>query len=241
MEADTRKKIQLVLALAIAIAAIRTGYILYERKTESQPAPKQETALNPDYYVVPKKLYPYDLKSAKQLTKQPVWVKVGYSIARFPYNKATRKSDFAHEKGTLGPLQKIDIKDVVLDTSPGSPGQRQIMAVYEENGEMYSFPIGSYSDGNYHFISDDMLFNQDPHELYKHWPADIWADIDQHQVKTGMNQLQVDFAIGFGSPEVSSDSSYVTVHYPNGGKPMVVTYRNGKAAEIKEDKTSQGS
>ena len=48
--------------------------------------PESSPPLNPDYYVVPKKLYAYDLKSAKQLTQQPVWVKVGYSSTYYRYD-----------------------------------------------------------------------------------------------------------------------------------------------------------
>ena len=233
MEAEARKKIQIFLAVAIAVAAARTAYILYERKAESQQVEKQAPPLNPDYYVTPKKLYPYDLKSAKQLTKQPVWVKVGYAIAFYPYNETRRRSDFAHEKGTLGPIQKLNIENVVLDASPGNPGQHQIMALFRQNGQMYSFPIGAVKNGDYHFYSDDMLFIQDPHELYKHWPADIWAAIDKHEAKAGMNQLQIGFALGLGSSEGSGDPDNGTMYYANGGNPISVTYSNGKAVDVK--------
>jgi hypothetical protein len=47
-----------------------------------------------------------------------------------------------------------------------------------------------------------------------------------------MNELQADFAIGMGVPQQSMDSSTKTVKYPNGGKPLMIVYRNGKAAEI---------
>jgi len=76
-----KQKIQIALAIAIAVAAVRTGYVLYGRYAESKhEAPPTAVAvppLNADYYVVPKKLYPYDLKSARELTQQPVWVKEG--------------------------------------------------------------------------------------------------------------------------------------------------------------------
>ena len=242
MDSEARQKIQVVLVIAIAVAAIRTGYILYERRAESQAeVQKQAPPLNPDYYVTPKKLYSYDLKSAQQLTQQPVWVKVGYSIAYYPYDAARKKSDFKHQKGTLGPLEKLDIKNVVLDTSPDAPGERQIMAVFKENGSTYSFPIGSVRDGDYHFLSNDMLFIQDPHELYKHWPADIWSAIDQHQVKPGMSQLQADFAIGLGQPENSGGYGEGTMWYSNGGKPLEVTYNHDKAVEIHEGQARKGS
>jgi hypothetical protein len=86
--------------------------------------------------------------------------------------------------------------------------------------------------GDYKIYSDEIFFYQDPKELYKHWPADVWSAIDNHQVKPGMNELQADFAIGMGRPESSGDSDKV-VNYPNGGKPLTVIYRNGKAVEVK--------
>jgi hypothetical protein len=56
--------------------------------------------------------------------------------------------------------------------------------------------------------------------------------VEHHEVKPGMNELQADFAIGMGVPDAGG-SSEKTVRYPNGGKPLVVTYREGKAIEIK--------
>ena len=81
LDPGVKQKIQIALALAIAVAAVRTGYVLYQRYAEKNPQAQQQAAappLNPDYYVVPKRLHPYDLKSARELTKQPVWVKEGY-------------------------------------------------------------------------------------------------------------------------------------------------------------------
>ncbi len=228
-----KKKIQIVLFVAIALVAARTGYVLYQRHVVNSKPAAQAPPLNPDYYVTPKKLYPYDLKSAKQLTQQPVWVKVGYSIVFYAYNPASHRVDFSHDAGQLLPIQKLNIKDVVTAVAPSAPGERQIMATFEQDGKSYAFSIGSLKDGNYQFYSDDMLFIQDPHELYKHWPADVWAAIDRHEVKPGMNELQADFAIGLGVLEGSGDSDVRTLDYPNGGKPVSITFRNGKAAEVR--------
>jgi hypothetical protein len=231
MSPETRQKVQLFLSLAIVVAAIRTGYILYERHESnitpvSQPAPP----LNPDYYVVPKKLYPYDLKSARQLTQQPVWVKEGYRYTVFPYRDG--HTDFSHQAGLLLPIQKLQIRDVVLDVTPGETDQRQVMAIFEDEGKQYAFPIGSLKNGAYQIYSDEMLYIQDPHELYKHWPPEVWQAIEQHQVETGMNELQADFAIGMGVPQPGSGETKV-VNYPNGGKPLTITYNDGKAVGIK--------
>ena len=235
MSPELKKKVQLVLVAAIVISGARAAYIIYQRRTEKAAEAKKQEAppLNPDYYVSPKKLYPYDLKSARQLTQQPVWVKEGYRYTYYPYNPATHRADFGHEAGQLLPIEKLEVKDVVTDVTPGAADQKQVMAVFEKEGKSYAFPIGSLKSGNYQIYSDEMLFIQDPHELYNHWPADVWSAISNHEVKPGMNELQTAFSIGMGVPEASDDASVKTVKYPNGGKPVSVTYRNGKAAEIK--------
>jgi hypothetical protein len=242
MAPETKQKIQLVLAAAIAISAGRAAYIMYERHTSKIESTKKQAAapLNADYYVTPKKLHPYDLKSARQLTEQPVWVKEGYRYTYYPYDPATHRTNFAHESGTLLPLQELHVKDVVTDVSPGTPDQRQVMAVFDQDGNSYAFPIGAVKGSDYRIYSDEMLFIQDPHELYKHWPAEIWDAIDKHEVKPGMNELQADFAIGMGTPEPPREPAVKTVHYPNGGRPLAVIYRQGKASEIKDGSSSGG-
>jgi hypothetical protein len=216
------------------VAALRTAYILYERHEENlAQASRQPPPLNPDYYVTPRKLHPYDLASARQLTQQPVWVRVGYGSMYYPYDRSRRRSDFSHAAGKLGPLEKLDIQDVAADLSPGSSDQRQVMAIFDKDGKTFSFPIGSEKDGSYQIYSDDMLFIEDPHQLYKHWPAGVWQAIDNHEVRAGMNELQADFAVGLGIPEGSGASSTRTLDYPNGGKPLRITYDHEKAVDIK--------
>jgi hypothetical protein len=234
------KKLQVLMGITILVAGLRVAYIFYERHEEQAQEARQAAPppLKADYYVTPRKLYPYDLKSAKQLTQQPVWVKVGYSITYFPYNKTTGRVDFVHDAGLLLPIEKLDIKDVITASAPKDPGEKQAMAVFARDGKMYAFSIGVEKDNEFHFSSDDMLFIEDPHQLYKHWPADVWSAIDQHQVKPGMNDLQADFAAGMGVPEPGGDDDNKTVNYPNGGKPLSVTYRNGKITDIKPGTSS---
>ncbi|HLK31534.1 MAG TPA: hypothetical protein VKT29_00510, partial [Terriglobales bacterium] len=79
MRPETRKYIQVFLAIALIAAAVRLLIIFRERHEPARQGKVQSAPpLDPTYYVVPKKLYPYDLKSARQLTQQPVWVKEGY-------------------------------------------------------------------------------------------------------------------------------------------------------------------
>ena len=234
---QAKKRIQLALALALIAAGVRAAYILYQRHEDYVAAEKQKQARNagysnPDYYVTPKKLYPYDLKSAQQLTQQPVWVKEGYRYTYYRYVPVVKTVDFKHEVGTLGPIERLDIKDVIAVSAPG--GRKQVVAIFEKDGKSYAVPIGFETEaGQYKIYSDEMFYVEDPHDLYKHWPPDVWNAIAQHEVKPGMNELQADFAVGMGLPDAGASSDEKTVHYPNGGKPLVVTYRGGDATEIK--------
>lgn len=231
----TARIIQLVLLVVIAAAGIHFYLYMRDRNTTLvvTSAPKTEKLLDPDAYVLPKKLHPQDLQDAKELTKQPAWVRAGYQMVYYPFNGHT---DFAHEAGRLGPIEKLDIKDVVVDRPP--KGEKQVMAVFEKDGKRYAFPIGNAEDNSYTIYSDDVLFIQDPYELYKHWPPDVWQAIDNHQVKPGMNELQASFAVGVGTPEGTGTDNPRIVNYENDGHPLRVTFDNGKATEITPGATS---
>lgn len=238
MEASTKQKIHLVLFLAIIVSGIRVAWIFYERHEEAISSAKREApALNPDFYVTPKKIYAYDLKTAKkELTAQPAWVKVGYFYPYYPYDSAARHADLAHEAGKLGPLEKIDPQDVLLQAAPGKAGEREILAVFKKDGKTYATGVGNERDGDFKFYCNDMLYFEDPHQLYKHWPADVWQNIDQHQVKQGMSEMQTSFALGIGLLEQGGDETSKTLDYPNGGKPLNVTFHYGKVVEIQPGK-----
>src|SRR5580693_3886545 len=129
---ELKQRIQLVLIVALLVSGTRLAFVLYQRhESAMEQAKKSAPPLNADYYVTPKKLHPYDLKSARQLSEQPVWVKEGYRYTYYPYDDLRKRSDFAHEAGTLPPLAELHIKDVVTDVSPGLADQRQVMAVFD--------------------------------------------------------------------------------------------------------------
>ena len=102
MTAELKSKIQLLLIVAIAVSGARAGYVVYQRHAEKvKEAKKEAPPLNPDYYVVVKKLYPHDLKSARELTQQPVWVKEGYRFSYYPYDPANHRLEMSHAAGML--------------------------------------------------------------------------------------------------------------------------------------------
>jgi hypothetical protein len=236
MSDEAKQRIQIALVLAVVVAGLRAGYILYRRHEDNLALQAQQKAKdagysNADYYVVPKKLHPYDLKSAKQLTEQPIWVKEGYRYTYYRYVPVVKSVDFGHEMGVLGPIERLEIKDVMAVPAPG--GRKQVVALFEKDGHDFAVPIGFESDRQYKIYSDEVFFVEDPRELYKHWPADVWQAVAQHEVMPGMNELQADFAVGMGVPDAGATTEEKTVRYPNGGKPLLVEYRGGKAAEIK--------
>lgn len=235
MKPETRKYIQVFLVVALVAAGVRLAIIFHERHQPGRQSGTQAAAppLDPTYYVVRKKLYPYDLKSARQLTQQPAWVIEGYKYYYYPYDPVRHHADFAHNAGLLGPIEKLKIRNVVTDLTPGAPDQRQVLALFEKMGKMYAVPIGVLKGRDYHIYSDEMFFIQDPHQLYNVWPKEVWQAIDQHQVKPGMDEIQVGFALGMGVPQPSEDSDVKTVNFPNGGKPLQITFRKGRAADIR--------
>src|SRR5579863_9735719 len=174
ISSELKQRIQLVLIVALLVSGTRLAFVLYQRhESQIEEAKKQAPPLNPDYYVTPKKLYPYDLKSAQTLAQQPVWVKLGYSVYYFPYSETTHHADFAHHAGKLLPLEKLQVEKVVSDVAPDTK-ERQLMAVFADAGKHYAFAVGNVSDEQYHFYVNDMLFIEDPHQLYSHWPAEVW-------------------------------------------------------------------
>lgn len=223
------KIIQIVLLVALVAAGVNFYLNMRDRKIKFVTSAEKEAPLDADYYVVPKKLHPQDLKDAGELTQQPVWVREGYRNVFYPYGPPV---DIRHPAGTLGPIEKLEIKDVVLQGAPGIAG-RQVMAVFEKDGKPYAFSIGVEANGSYSIYSDDILFVQDPHQLYKHWPSEVWKAIENHQVKSGMNELQASFAIGVGMPEGLGVSNPRVVNYPNNGHPVKITFESGKATDVK--------
>src|SRR5271167_1268899 len=167
---EAKKRIQISLILLMVLAALRLGVILFQRHEEEVDRANKTKAQNagysnPDYYVYPKKLYPYDVKSAKQLTQQPVWVKEGYRYTYYAYDAARKQVDFAHDAGLLLPIEKLEIKDVVTAIPVGKSERRQVMAVFEKEGKTYAVPIGFEADQQYTIYSDEMFFVEDPHDL----------------------------------------------------------------------------
>lgn len=240
------KKIQIVLLAFFIVAGIRVFLIYRERHA---PMPTSSAAPpNPNFsaddYVVPTQTHAYDLKSAKEdLTGKTVWVKSGNQIYYYPY--ASGRVDFKHPAGLLPPLDKIVITNVIQAAAPNTKGEEiapgvrvreeQVMAVFhrDQDSKMYAAPIGANRGGDYTLFINDAFYLDDPRQLYKDWPADVWQAIEHHQAKAGMNELQVSFALGIGASEGSSgEYGNRTLTYDNNGHPVKVTFEHNHATQV---------
>jgi hypothetical protein len=244
MDSDLKKKIQISVLVFVVIAAIRVGFILYARRDTGAGPKKPETTYssNLDDYVTPHKIFPYNVESAKkELVGKPLWIKTGNILPYYAYDAASHSVNFKKKAGLLPPLAKLQVKDVVLQREsvalkPGqiSVVQKQIMAVFEKEGAPGAFAVsfGLNTGDDYSFSANEVFFFEDPHQLYKHWPADTWSAIEQHEAKQGMSELQASFALG---TDISSDGVEYgnrTIEYANAGKPVTVVFEKNKAVTV---------
>ena len=71
-------------------------------------------------------------------------------------------------------------------------GTRQAMVVFTLPGDAREFAtaVGFLQGNEETYYCDLLFFYDDPHTIYTNWPKDVWAAVDAHQVKQGMNELQ---------------------------------------------------
>lgn len=257
MEPVWKKRLQVIVIILVALVVLRAVYFSFKTDQHGKPLPQAgkppentpiyDTRL--DDYVTPPKIFPYDVNSArKELAGKTAWVKQGNQAPYFPYDRATRQAALKQKAGLLPPLEKLQIEDVVLQRATGSlsPGQiaivqNQIMAVFKRPGQpgTYAFAIGTNIGSDYTFTVNNLLFLADPHELYKHWPPDVWKAIDQHEAREGMNELQVSFALGMPVTGGPGDYGNRTLEYAMNGHAVKVRFQKDRAVTITAGKGSE--
>lgn len=243
MDSDLKKRLGITVAIFVIAGAIEGGYLWYSRRDTGEPPKKAEPtySTNNDDYVLIRKIVPYSLGSAKkELVDKPVWVKSGSQIPYYRYDSGSHSVNFK-QVGVLPSLAKLQVTDVVLARKPVTPKpgevvvvHKEIMAVFNMAGEpgSYAASIGSNTGDDYTFTANDLLFFDDPHVIYKHWPPEIWSAIDRHEAITGMSELQASFALGGAGGSDSDRVGNRAIEFENGGKPVTVTFEKNKAVKI---------
>lgn len=237
--AEFRKQIPSLFFLLAVLACLPAVSCGPAESDTPKPASYPQTS---DDYVTPGKIFPYDLKSAaKELAGKTVWVRTGNAFPYYRCDSAGRTADLVHKSGMLPPLDKLQVKDVILQKAPVSVGSGQIvivrqliLAVFERPGVpgLFSVEIGSNISDGFTFTVNDVFYFEDPHSLYKHWPPDVWSAIDQRQAKKGMNELQTGFALGKVTAAGSGDYGNRWVRYGEGGHSVKVVFVKNQATEI---------
>jgi hypothetical protein len=240
----TWQKLALVVLPAVLIAAIGIWRIHVARSQPGVvPQQTEERHLSDEEMVQPRKLYIDDMKSARDLIAKPVWVQAGYEMDYYPY--VAHRVDFAHKAGVLPSVQRLDIRDIVTQKFPPDlptrvpRGNAQAFAVFTMPGEAkeYATAIGTIQGADSTWYCDNVLYYDDPHQMYKFWPDDLWQAIDQHQPRVGMTELETAMALGVMQRSDSSNYGNRTVEYDAGGKHWSVTFENDKATQIEQEHT----
>lgn len=243
----TWQKIGIATLLMLAIFGIRVYFLWQERSAPGvqKTAVVPERPITEDQTVVPRKMLIDDVKSAKALIGKTVWMQAGFELDYFPY--AGHSISFAHREGVLPSVAALAVKDIVVAKAPASLksrvplGDKQAYAIFQLSNDIpqgakeYAVPIGSAEGSDWTFFSDDIFYYDDPHQMYKHWAADVWQAVDRHEAKAGMNELQVAMALGMIQQSDSSAYGDRTVYYDVPGKHWTVTFQNNKATNVQVD------
>ena len=241
---------QLIGLITLPVVLFAAFWIYHQEQLNNAPIVTHKTPerlITQDETVMPKKLFIDSIPSAKVLIGKPVWMQAGYQVEYYPYR--AKHIDFAHQVGVLPGVEALTVKDIVEQTAPASfnsrigRGDKNVFMVFTEPGkpDEYAAPMGTIGGqlvgaGESKYYFDDLLYYDDPHQLYKFWPAEVWKAVDAHQVIPGMNELQTTMALGQIQQSGSSNYGNRTVHFNYGEhneKQASVTFVDNKATEIK--------
>jgi hypothetical protein len=230
-------------ATAVLILAVggELVYLHHERNAPAAVKAPEREVMADDDLVFLKKKRPDSMKDAKELKGSTLWVSAGGQIDFYPY--VGHAAQYGKSAGTLLGAEPIVVKDAVEQVAPKSAtfripgGEKQVLLVFTrpDDTKEYAAPVGYKEGGIYTFLTDEIFFYDDPHQLYKHWGPDIWKAVDTHQVILGMNERQVELALGQVSQSTSKDYGNRMVVFANGGKPMAVTFVKNKVTAFRPD------
>ncbi|HKD59345.1 MAG TPA: hypothetical protein VKB47_02730 [Terracidiphilus sp.] len=227
-------------AIMLVIASIYTYSVWKKRQNLAVAGQEQKVTI--DDVAIVRMEFPQHFDDVKDLAGKSVWMKNGYTMPYFPY--AAGRVDFKRRAGLIPPLQKLNVKKVIKKAAPTdvddgiSHGYQQALVVFTLPGDEkqeFATPVGAIDEGQEQYYDDMLFFYDDPRTIYSHWPSDVWAAINAHQAKQGMNELQTRLALG---QKIQTDNPQSegnrTVTYDANGKKWTVTFHGDKATEIRQ-------
>jgi hypothetical protein len=202
----------------------------------------QEQQLTADDVAVVRLEFTQHFEDLKDFEGKSLWMKNGYTMPYFPY--AGGKVDFKKRVGVIPPLQKLNVKKAIKAVPPASlddgisHGMRQALLVFtlpNDDKQEYATAVGAMDTGEEQYYSDMLFFYDDPHTIYTNWPKDVWAAVDAHQAKPGMNELQTRLSLGQKVQTDSQKEGNRTVTYDEDGKKWTVTFVKNRATKVSQN------
>jgi len=244
-------KIGLGVAAVLAAVLGTRVYFAYKAHTDDGgPATKViagRPTLSDDDTVFPRKLRPDSLKDERDLIGKTIWVSAGGQLDYF--KDSNKHVDYAKPVDTLWAATPLVIQDVFEQVPPKKgnatfripAGQKHVLLAFTmpnsaDPKQLYATPVGYYDAGQYTFYTDEIMFYDDPHQLYRHWGTEAWSHVDKHEVVPGMTLNQSMMALGQVMKPSSNDFGNSTVHFANDGHPIDIEFEKNKAVKVTPEK-----
>jgi len=233
--------------LAVVAVGGELLWLHHERnQTWTPPNAAVEQKTDPDDLVFLRRERPSTPADLKDLFGKTVWVSAGGQLDYYPSNG--RHADYAKTAGTLLGAEPLIVKAAFEQVAPKSAtfripgGDKQVLLAFtmprsSDPATEYAFPVGYKQGGDYTFYTDDILFYDDPHQLYQHWGPQVWKAVDSHQVILGMTEREVQLSLGQVSKSDTNDYGNRTVVYANLGKPMAVTFQKNHVTSFEAEQS----
>ena len=248
-----QKKTKVFLGVTVVFLLVIAGEFawIHHKNNEEMPAAKSSAAaapVDPDDNVFLKKEYPTSLKDERALIGTTVWVSAAAQLDYYRY--ANHKADYLHAVGTLPGAAPLVITGVFEQVPPKSgwlvrisPGQRHVLLSFtmpnsSDPKAEYAVPVGNYDNGSYTFLTDNILFYDDPRKLYGYWGPVMWGHIDKHEPALGMTENQAMLALGQVMTPHGDKIGERSVTYNNNGKPITLEFVGGHAVRITNEAAS---
>jgi hypothetical protein len=238
----TWQKILIPTLISLAIGGI---YLFSVWKQRQSPGIIQQTdssqTLSKDDLAVVRAFFPQHFDDLQRFEGTRVWMKSGYTMPYFPYEKGQVK--FENRVGLIPAAQPLDLKKIVKAAVPEKVddalmhGSRQVFAVFTlpmKDGT-FATPIGAMEGNHEAYFTDLLFYYDDPHHIYDHWPTDVWRAVDAHQVKPGMSELETRMSIGMKMKPDGEKEGDRTVTYDQDGKHWTITFVKNRATVIKSE------
>jgi hypothetical protein len=238
----TGQKILISLVITLIIGGSYLFSVWRQRQNPGVIGQKDaKQTLSQDDLVVMRAFFPVHFEDTLRLEGTTVWMKNGYIAPYYLYTNG--RVEFAKRVGLIPAAQRLEVKKIIKQAVPASVddgishGSLQVFAVFALPGgaALYATPVGAMQGSEEAYFCDMLFYYDDPHTIYDHWPKDVWAAVDAHQVKPGMSELETRMAIGHKTQTDGEKEGDRTVSFDQAGKHWTITFVKNRATAIESE------